>query len=53
MKTYKSFKFGDDGDKSMYCEYCKAMTWHRYRPSPEAGPYWRCSVCNTAKEESE
>jgi hypothetical protein len=32
-------------DKDLFCEHCHKMVSHRYRPSPEAGPYWRCSEC--------
>ncbi len=32
-------------DKPLPCKTCDATTPHRFRPSPEAGPYWRCSEC--------
>jgi len=32
-------------DKRMICDSGCGVTPHRYRPSPEAGPYWRCSEC--------
>jgi len=31
-------------DMDLNCETC-GVTPHRFRPSPEAGPHWRCSSC--------
>ena len=33
----------DDHDR--WCATCHKQAPHRWRPSPEAGPYWRCSEC--------
>lgn len=33
----------------MLCKACGA-TPHRFRPSPEAGPFWRCSECGKPNE---
>ena len=35
----------DDHDKALYCSACREPTPHRYQPSPDAGPFWRCSEC--------
>jgi hypothetical protein len=32
-------------DQDMWCSHCHKMLSCRFRPSPEAGPYWRCSEC--------
>lgn len=33
-------------DRHMYCHHCDADGMlFRWRPSPEAGPHWRCSEC--------
>lgn len=32
-------------DKNIYCEICDEVNPCRFMPSPEAGPYWRCSEC--------
>jgi hypothetical protein len=32
-------------DQDMWCNTCREMLLCRFRPSPEAGPYWRCSEC--------
>lgn len=34
-------------DKVLTCDDC-GQTPHRLTPSPEAGPWWRCSECGTA-----
>jgi hypothetical protein len=31
-------------DRPMVCRDC-GETPHRYAPSPDAGPFWRCSEC--------
>lgn len=31
-------------DRILRCKV-DGMVTHTYRPSPEAGPYWRCGVC--------
>jgi hypothetical protein len=36
---------GRPHDQDMWCSHCHKMLPCRYRPSPEAGPYWRCSEC--------
>ncbi len=33
-------------DPVVFCGSCEAVTPHRWRPSPEAGTFWRCSECN-------
>ncbi len=33
------------GDRMLLCNTCGKATPCRFRPSPEAGPYWRCSEC--------
>ena len=38
-------KFGDDLDVEMRCGRCDSTVPFRWRPSPEAGPQWRCSQC--------
>lgn len=38
-------------DRAMRCATCAKETPHRFRPSPEAGPYWRCSECGEARDE--
>lgn len=35
-------------DQTMFCAVCHGERPHRFRPSPEAGPYWRCSECGEA-----
>jgi len=35
-------------DIRLNCTACKDWPYHRFRPSPEAGPTWRCSVCGGA-----
>jgi hypothetical protein len=38
----------------MWCYTCNKYVPHRWRPSPEAGPYWRCGECgepNPAEQE--
>ena len=37
-------------DEDRWCRACHKMLPHRYRPSPEAGPFWRCSECGEAEE---
>jgi hypothetical protein len=40
-------------DIDIFCIYCCKENPHRWRPSPEAGPHWRCSECgdiNTPKQ---
>jgi hypothetical protein len=32
-------------DQEMRCSSCHKMNPCRYAPSPDAGPYWRCSEC--------
>jgi hypothetical protein len=32
-------------DKEMFCKSCNKINPCRYAPSPDAGPYWRCSEC--------
>jgi len=32
-------------DRNMDCAMGCGVAPHRYRPSPEAGPHWRCSEC--------
>lgn len=32
-------------DRSLFCGTCNGQRPHRWRPSPEAGPFWRCSEC--------
>lgn len=34
-----------DDDALLTCAHGCGETPHRFRPSPEAGPYWRCSEC--------
>ena len=36
---------GRPHDQDMWCSSCHKMLPCRFRPSPEAGPYWRCSEC--------
>lgn len=38
-------------DKSLWCIKCGGFRPHRWRPSPEAGPFWRCSECGEALSE--
>lgn len=33
------------GDFALTCSACKQVTPHRWKPSPEAGNFWRCSEC--------
>lgn len=33
-------------DGVLWCAACEAQHPHRFRPSPEAGPFWRCSNCS-------
>jgi len=40
-------------DLDLYCRQCKAEFPHRYFPSPDAGPYWRCGVCGSANYDKE
>lgn len=37
-------------DKEIWCDYCNKETPHRWKPSPEAGDYWRCSECGNPKD---
>lgn len=32
-------------DQVMTCDHGCGSVPHRWRPSPEAGPHWRCSEC--------
>lgn len=34
-----------DDDALLTCAHSCGETPHRFRPSPEAGPHWRCSEC--------
>lgn len=36
-------------DQEFNCPHC-GTTPHRFQPSPEAGPYWRCSNCGEPRE---
>lgn len=38
-------------DEERFCFACCKMLPHRFRPSPEAGPFWRCSECGRAQDE--
>lgn len=49
----KGLKFGEDSDKMMFCPHCNRKTYHRFRPSPDAGPYWRCGECGNPTEEAD
>lgn len=40
----EAFKSDSQPDQVMDCATC-GMVPFRWKPSPEAGPYWRCSVC--------
>lgn len=35
-------------DEDKACADCKKTTPHRFQPSPDAGPFWRCSECGIA-----
>lgn len=37
-------------DATMACLNCKKVTPHRFQPSPDAGPFWRCSECGAAQD---
>ena len=37
-------------DREMWCPACRKMVPSRYRPSPDAGPHWRCSECGEVTE---
>jgi hypothetical protein len=32
-------------DQDIWCSHCHKMNPCRWAPSPDAGPYWRCSEC--------
>ncbi len=36
-------------DRTMRCATCGDVP-HRWRPSPEAGPFWRCATCGEPNE---
>ena len=35
-------------DTETWCSPCLAWLLHRFRPSPESGPWWRCCQCGAA-----
>ncbi len=37
-------------DKAIDCSACGPVL-HRFRPSPDAGPFWRCSECAQVTED--
>lgn len=37
-------------DKDLFCQKCQRVLRCRFRPSFEAGPYWRCSECGEIVE---
>lgn len=40
-------------DKKLVCASGCGETFHRFAPSPDAGPYWRCSECGEVTEPDE
>ena len=48
MGCYMEYRGKFDDDRM--CPYCQKIQSCRYRPSPEAGPYWRCSECGEVVE---
>jgi hypothetical protein len=32
-------------DEYLHCLHCRERLPHRFQPSPDAGPFWRCSGC--------
>ena len=38
-------------DQDMWCKFCHKMNPCRYAPSPDAGPFWRCSECGEVVDE--
>jgi hypothetical protein len=37
-------------DQEMWCKNCCKMLPCRWSPSPDAGPFWRCSECGETIE---
>lgn len=33
------------GDQITWCQTCRKFGPSRFNPSPDAGPFWRCSEC--------
>lgn len=38
-------------DQEMWCYNCCKMLPCRWSPSPDAGPFWRCSECSETIED--
>lgn len=36
---------GQVEDAELWCDACAGLRPHRWKPSPDAGPFWRCSEC--------
>jgi ribosomal protein L37AE/L43A len=39
-------------DQLLFCPECAEDTFHRFRPYPEAGDWWRCSECGEGNEDA-
>lgn len=37
-------------DTRLVCDTCRRFAMHRFQPSPDAGPHWRCSECGGITE---